>query len=452
MKGIFSGFENNAKLIKILMVFFLVIYQLTLFYSLSNEPVQLSDSEEYINAAKSFQNHKNFYSGNNHESLDYRMFSKRTPLYPLILSVFYSFHWHINFIYILQLFLGLLNILIGFFLINKLINTNRLVIFLFAIFVVFTPSQFIYSQLIMADLWLQSLVMLCVFSLVQFNANKKPQWLFGVAIFSVLAALLKPVFLMASFILAIWSFIQLVKIKSPVYYYILVLIPFLSWYSLAIHNKKTTGVFHYSSIGYINLLHYNTQIFLNRTIGKSETEKLLEPLMIKPHTKLEFANNYLEVNKVCSKAIFGNLHGYSYFHGKGMLYFFLDPGRFDIYHFFRVEDANAQGFLNANSTKNQWLRLYGSRPISSLLLILLFMVNLAKTIGFVGFIWLERRNRQVIFISLFVFYLAFLTGPLGASRFALPATLIIIVYASAFYTHLLKNRKFLNRNLLPREF
>ena len=213
MKGIFSIFEKDAKKIQYFMVLFLLIYHFALFYSLSNEPVKLSDSKEYINAAQSFNQAHNFYSGNTLDGLDYRMFTKRTPFYPLVLSTLYFFNWHINYIYIFQIFLGLINIMFGFLLLKKLINFNSISVILFTVFVVLTPSQFIYSQFIMADLWLQTFVMLCAISILLFYENKKAIWLVILLFFSVLAALTKPVFLLASLVISVWCFSQFIKIK-----------------------------------------------------------------------------------------------------------------------------------------------------------------------------------------------------------------------------------------------
>ena len=63
MKGLTSIFETDSKHIKILLVLFLIVYHVTLFFSLSHQPALLRDSEEYINSSKSFEINKNFYSG-----------------------------------------------------------------------------------------------------------------------------------------------------------------------------------------------------------------------------------------------------------------------------------------------------------------------------------------------------------------------------------------------------
>ena len=58
-----------------------------------------------------------------------------------------------------------------------------------------------------------------------------------------------------------------------------------------------------------------------------------------------------------------------------------------------------------------------------------------------GHLWHNRQNPIVLFGAFIVFYLALLTGPLGASRFALPIQLIIISYAACFYNSILSKKK-----------
>lgn len=441
MNGLTSIFENDSKKIKIILVLFLIVYHFVLFFSLSNQPVLLRDSEEYISSSKSFEINKTFYAGPQSAEVDYRLYSKRTPFYPIILYTFRSLNLHLNFVYLLQLFLGLFNIYLALILLKQLIKKPSLAYIFLAFFILLTPSQFIYSQFIMADLWLQSFVMICIVSFAFYIKSKNSVWLISLILFSTLAALTKPIFLFASFGIALYSLIVVIKQNHSKLLIILVLLPFLSWFAICKQNKKLTEVFHYSSIGYINLLHYNTNLYLNKAIGKAETEKLLEPLMIVPHTKQEFKENYTKVNAICKEALLSHLGGYFLYHCKGMVYFFLDPGRFDLYNFFRIEEGNSKGFLHKGAGGNRLTKMFNEHPVVSIFLLLIFIVNVFKTFGFIGFLWLQRKNRLMWAGAIVIFYIAFLTGPLGASRFALPVELIVICFASLFFSKSFQNIK-----------
>ena len=263
MKGLTSIFETDSKHIKILLVLFLIVYHVTLFFSLSHQPALLRDSEEYINSSKSFEINKNFYSGSQSGEVDYRLYSKRTPFYPVVLFGFRSLNIHFNFIYLLQLFLGLFNIYLALILLRQLIAKPSLAFIFLTIFILLTPSQFIYSQFIMADLWLQSFIMICIVSFAIFIKTRNSNWLIWLIVFSTLAALTKPIFLFASFGIATFCLFVFVKQKHRKLLTIFIILPFFSWFVISAQNKKLTGVFHYSSIGYINLLHYNTNLYSN---------------------------------------------------------------------------------------------------------------------------------------------------------------------------------------------
>jgi len=274
--------------------------------------------------------------------------------------------------------------------------------------------------------------MLTALSLLKYLQNPNIQWMIALIIFSTLAALTKPVFLLASFALALLCGYHVIK-STKKYWLILCFTPFVSWYGISKMNKRLTGVFHYSSIGYINLLHYNTNLFLVAKYGNAEAAKQLEPLMITPGSKTEFKKNYRDVNERCKEILFKNGFSYTIYHLKGVLYFFLDPGRFDLYNFFRLETNNSQGFLHKGTSFQKVKGIFGAQPVIAILLLLVFIGNLLKTIGFLGFIWINRSKKSVLFLAALVFYVALLTGPLGASRFALPVSLIIIIMATVFY-------------------
>ena len=405
----------------------------------------LRDSEEYLNSSESFETQHNFYAGPQSPEPDYRLYSKRTPFYPLVLYTFRLLNLHWNLVYLLQAFLGLFNIYLAFILLSQLIKNNGKSLVLLTLFILFTPSQFIYSQFIMADLWLQMFVMLCMVSFAGFVKTRHSIWLVSLLLFSIFAALTKPVFLFASFGVAVYCLYYFIVQNHHRVLIILTVLPFFTWFAVSSKNEKLTGVFHYSSIGYINLLQYNTNLYLCQTMGKTEREKLLNPLMIVPHTKNEFKKNYNDVNRVCKNVLLSHFVGYSLFHAKGMVYFFLDPGRFDLYNFFRIEEGNSNGFLHKGADENRLRSMYNAHPKITISLAFIFLINILKTLGFIGFIWVQRKNMIVLIGALLVFYIAFLTGPLGASRFALPVELIIMCFAAGFYGRLLERFKFVKK-------
>src|SRR5690606_176150 len=96
---------------------------------------------------------------------------------------------------------------------------------------------------------------------------------------------------------------------------------------------QITGYFHFSSIKTYNLYDYNTKILLTYLHGPEAAEKtiaeLVKPDSFYPGLKEKWA--YLEAE--CFKIIKQNLGLYTFLHARGMVNFFLDPGRYDLYYF-----------------------------------------------------------------------------------------------------------------------
>ena len=440
MKGITSVFGEQAGRVKFLLLFFMVVFHIFFVYTLLNKPVILRDSEEYIHSSNNFEKQGNFYAGSLEEPLDYRLFSKRTPFYPLLLWVMRKFHIP-GYLFLLQAFIGLLNVLLGFYLLRKIIPGKKLPLIIFSAFILTTPAQFIYSQLVMSDLWLQLFVMIGLLVLLRYLEKSHPLDMAILIICSVIAALIKPVMLPASLLISVFCIYRMIKQKHSKWYFIFILLPWVNWYALSKRNEKLTGVFHYSSIGYINLLHYNTNIYLNRSLGASKADSLLSPLMIRPGSKTEFIRNYKDVNQTCRKLLLQHAVGYGIYHLSGMILMYADPGRFDLFNYFRLEKEDSKGFLHQNSGVSKFRTVMLEYPFMGYLLILLLFVNLIKLIGFCAFLVIHRNKGYIWPGAIIVFYLALLTGPLGASRFALPAELILCAYAAAFFISLVKEHK-----------
>jgi hypothetical protein len=144
--------------------------------------------------------------------------------------------------------------------------------------------------------------------------------------------------------------------------------------------------------------------------------------------------SYREKNKCLGKGvrnyILKNPVKYGWFHLKGSIRYFLDPGRFDLATFFRIQEADSPGLLKALNKDGvsgvfRFLKHQGWGLVVILVLIALF--KLVKVAGFL--LYLFKKNEQLqlrIFLVVLVGYFAMVTGPLGASRFLLPVELLMI--------------------------
>ncbi|GAA0712799.1 hypothetical protein GCM10009430_03630 [Aquimarina litoralis] len=130
-----------------------------------------------------------------------------------------------------------------------------------------------------------------------------------------------------------------------------------------------------------------------------------------------------------------DLIGYGIFHLKGCFRIFIDPGRFDIANFFKIESENPElGILyhiNNGGLKGAFNFLRSQNIFLFIVFFIILFFNLVKVVGFIWF-WIKNYkevNLTILTIIFIVLYIVILTGPLGASRFFVPILPAYLVFA-----------------------
>jgi len=388
--------------------------------------VTLRDSEEYWNAANSFSANGSFYCFDLEKPIDYRGFTKRPPLYPFFLWII-STKW---LVLLLQNGLSFFNIFLAssIFALPALnfISTRRFV--LLCCIVLFSFSQFIYTNLVMADLFLQTLTVLGVYLLIKSWQKLNIKILGALVGIVTLAILTKPVatfWIYAFPLVIIWiSIKQKNRIWHSIAFALVAITPIIVYQGVRLNNEQTTGLKHFSSIRDINLLHYNTRYLLINKYGNAEkADTLLAPLMVLTPDKGSFVENTLAIRKACKGLLLDNKWRYLKIHFAGAFRMIIDPGRFDVYHFLKIDRDDKSGLMENSMKSNDGLVSYAKQqPIALLLaLLLVFCFNLIKLFFFVKFTFNKQINLATrIIVLAAVLYFVGITGPIGASRFLLP--------------------------------
>ena len=401
----------------------------------------LQDSKEYVFAAENLLNHQTLYSWNLNHAFNPDWLSKRPILYPLILALFKTISFGSNFIFLLLVYVSQnAASLFSFHLCIKILNYLKIKINWkhASFFILLSLSQFIYSNTIMSETFLQ----LCFCALVYIQICKPIdfKWSIISALMIVSGLALKPVFMPFAFAYPIiYLFRVLPKFNLRVLLPSLLPIAFifltLTW------NQSRTGYKQYSSISTINLLHYNTYTMLMYKYGEHKADSMVDEVHFKGNLLSTYALRQEYINSSCKTLISNNIGTYGFLHLRGMAFCFLDPGRFDISQFFGL--SHGKNLLYETNKENAFVRVLNSviNPLG-ILLILLFIFNLYKLILIAKFL---LSKELAIFIRLalfcFPFYIVFLTGPIGASRFLMPAIpLLFTVALSVENWNLIKKR------------
>jgi hypothetical protein len=400
-------------------------------YQLSEQRYYLEDSKEYVQAAENLRAHGTLYCGE-WEKRPHRtdFYSKRPPLYPLLLA---GIGWPGSMV-LLQNLLSLFNLWLMMRLLLSLGFPRKRLLWALP-FLLLYPAQFIYSNLIMTEVLLQSLLLGMAWSLSHFVSQVRGKYLgIYVALLS-LGILLKPVMYVFAFVhplLMGYFYLRKYRHKAllPVAFLpLVVVLAYSGW------NHSRTGAFHFSSIQSINLLQYNTYYTLLRAEGEAVADSVVDGIAARADRISSYPERQAYIRSASVEQLSQHPGAYLGLHLKGMAHFFIDPGRFDLYSFLGLEkrEGKGKGLLYHYSQEGYRgvFNYLKTQPLGLLAwLLLIALAHAVKLLGGLRFAF--RRSiplDQRLLLGMWVLYLAGLTGPLGASRFAVPVFPLLLIMA-----------------------
>ena len=197
-------------------------------------------------------------------------------------------------------------------------------------------------------------------------------------------------------------------------------------------NEQRTGYFHFSSIQNLSLLQYTTHTLLTQVYGPDSALVLSDRIHYAAVGAPSYAEGQQLLQRECGAVIQDHWPQYALLHLKGMVNFFLDPGRFDLYHVFGIEEqAGGGGFLQTFGKEGYggiWNYLK-RQPVGLLLLMgCIACFNLLKLLALLLLPFDKRLSwQQKFLLALLIVYIATLTGASGAARFALPIFPLLLI-------------------------
>jgi dolichyl-phosphate-mannose-protein mannosyltransferase len=394
-----------------------------------NASIYLKDSFEYLNQAKNITSGNGWYSGDIHQTFNNDMVSQRPPLYSFFILIFKSIIQSDHFILLIQCFISVFIFTLVYKLYQKF-GKETPSPFIFSL-LIFFPTQFIYSNMIMSELLCQATVFLSFYFMIIFLIDHKQRNLFLFFLFISLAILTKPVWYLF-WIPALFFMIYLFyKRIIPIYSFIYTLIPIATVFLICLHNCNQTGYFHYSSVKRTNMVNYNVYLTLAQKYSPDSANTILAAINKTALTKGSYKNFAQYIEDENTRIIKENLPTYLWLETKGIFNFFTDHGRFDMYSFFSLPpEENMNGlywFYSHYGIKGvqQYLSQF---PIGLIIYLpIIVLVNFFITLCFLLFLFNRKISLEVRLTAiLFIFYLAIITGPIGAARFRMPVYPILL--------------------------
>lgn len=403
-------------------------------YQVTHERWALVDSKEYLWAAHNMWSSGILYSHDLNEDLQPWHYTKRPPVYPLMLIFTGALEGHYLLVGLAQMIMSLLSIYLTLRVIHELGLPQRS-LFVSLFFVLLYPAQIIYANLLMTEMLLQVLITVMTLALLKAFRLKIDAYLWIACAAFCLSLLTKPVMYLYTLpFIGIMAYMAWQQKRSWILG--LGLIPICLVIGYSQWNGLRTGYVHVSSIQQINLLQYNAFTLLNQTVGPQQADSIVMSIRAASLAQGDFAaaQQYTQAQSI--DIILQNMPTYLRIQVQGMFNFFVDPGRFDVYHFFGLQSTGAgPGLLKAfreGGYQGIWTYLQ-HQPIGWVLLLLsVAAVNTFKLLCLGIFVFSSLFPWQKRWLVLLpILYLAGVSGPIGTSRFAVPIFPLMVAIATA---------------------
>lgn len=420
MKALVGYFSLWLKKNKFLLWTLAVIHLIFFILALRSGNIAFSvDSTEYLNQAENISEHGSWYAGNWSAPHDDFLESRRPPLYGFFIFLVHIVSSNNFFLLALQNLLSIAVLILTAFmfwlLTGKRIANQWLVVLPLLLF----PTQFIYANMIMADVLFQFLIISGFLFFIQ--SVRKPNSFLYFCIFISLAILTKPVFYAFCLIVPVIALLFYTKGIYRLRNVWISLIPILTVATISTLNYHKTGYFHYSSVNEKFISEYGAYLAVGDK-GNVIAQQKIDSLLSEANKQSDFKSYCKYINKESLYLIKENKARFVMMQLKGMANFFVDHGRFDLMAFFVNPDYNQTVGWKQKYQEQGWQGVFGYlktfNPLLLLFLILVSIFNLIMIVILIRFLFAHKI--AILFrllLLLFVIYMVVFTGVVGCSRY-----------------------------------
>ena len=422
--------------------------------SAKGNPILPPDSLEYLKAAENLSSAGIFYAGDLGQPIDRDLYTKRPPLYPAFIAAVQSVFPTTIAVLAAQVAVSLLSLLVFLKLLKVLKvalrwQTAAAMAVLFCV----TPSQYLYPSFVMSEsvfLFLLLAATLCMSLYLSGNrlSGNRGGYLYAYQAFIMLGMITKPVlylFIVPNLAYCAWISMQRRTVK-PVLASLLPVVfvlAFCSW------NAQRTGYFQFSSIQNLNLVQYMMPLVVAKAEGNEAAEAELKRVTDAGLAIPDYAASQKTMLDQSAAIMLRHPVQYISLQAQGMVNFFLDPGRFELYRFFSLDEPNAEGLLQrykVSGYRGIFDYLRSQDPGLVLLLLTVILGNILKAIGCAYFAFAKFDKTVKVFVLLMILFIAAATGPTGCSRFAAPVVPLMLLCCAVSMQHFLGRK---DRSISP---
>jgi hypothetical protein len=370
------------------------------------------DSLEYLWQSQNIKSSGSWYAGDLTQEINPALYNQRPPAYGAFLSLL-NVDIALNNIYLLlfiQLGISLLTIFISVQFVKLFLGEewNRLWLL---IPLVFFPSQFVYSNMVMSETLLQLFVLLSIYfiaRLIKYSQMKDLWWSqWSVAI----AMAIKPVMWMFPFVAMVSFLIHFFNKKVKLIALITFIIPFTTIALFMGYSQAKTGIWEFSSIQRKLMINYNSYAILKDVFNEEEAVKTISEFQNSLDT-LPYVEKCQRIDEFNREVLFNHPMSAIKAELSGIFRFFVGHPRWDL-------EAFTYGSLNE---VNSYQLSFEFKSLTySVYLFSCALVGFILLIAFLKFIFSRHISYSLRgCIASIVIYFAIVTGPSASTRFRLP--------------------------------
>lgn len=425
----FTRFLKNEKLLW----FLIIATQLFFFgYSQIHQHIKTADSDDYIYLAQNIVDYCVIYSGDyTTESKDLSLYSRRTVGYPIFLIIT-KIIFNSDFLpLLLQCFLSILNIFLGYKIAKQILSDNSN-IYLYLLFFLFFPSQYIYATLYMSEILFQTSILGCIYYLLKFEKDGQFKYFYLYQVLLVVAYLIKPValFLWLGYILYGIIFHNHRGIAAR--QFAMTLFHLMIIGGFFIKNYQQTGIAEYSGIGRKLLINYNMPALISFYENEESAKNRIDSLQLSMSHQ-SYASQCANIDLFIRNEVTAHPLHFIALQSYGSIKFLLETGRWDLELWRRghqhlddipslKQEYTTKGISGLLQELKKWnifyLIYYVLVIISSITLFILFIKSFFNT---------SILRRYKFLLGATIIYFALLTGPSASARFRVPIFPILVI-------------------------
>jgi 4-amino-4-deoxy-L-arabinose transferase-like glycosyltransferase len=380
------------------------------------------DSAEYLAQAMNLRLHGSRYTGVWAAPFDWRFVSRRPPAYGALIAALQSLGATTAMITALQALAGagIMAGIVGLLRRYGLKHAGSLL----AVALVLSPTQLVMPSLVMTEMLLQACLVGALFCLIGYLEQPRSWLAWAHHGCLALAVLTKPVFLLfwlvaPLFWLWLWWTDRAKAAVLPAS-----LLPLVTVLAVSQANYRQTGYWHYSTITTEVLGQWHARELVHATWPDEAAKRWDADMARLAVTPVSLAQSDRELRYRAIAVIRARPLAYLGLQLKGMVNFFLAPGRFEVSQATGIADPPGPSFFERfakDGYRGAWTFWLQHPPWMTAYLMLCLAANGLILLAAVAGLGDGRLSLPIrLFSAGMVLYVCLLTGPIGAARFRMP--------------------------------